>query len=204
MKDLDYMAMAQFAKEWAPVIQLGMLIPGLISLWLLYYRIRASVRWNKINAHMQIFGSFPNTDNVSSLMAHLRRLGVREECIEKNETLNPEETQKVIEDEKARTSLKLLLNSAERLCIAVNSGAVDEEYAYSENCHEIVTYYTQFEPYITKRIQIRDDSELYSELKRTALRWKDRVDSRRSRRQREIAKINTKLEQSFSIKTRYP
>lgn len=193
-----------FSRDWAPIGQLIVMALGLVSLLLLYWQIRMSVRWNKINAHMQYFWSIPSVEKREKLDKNLKRLGIREECIEGDRPLNDDEVELIVSDPEATRAVKRFLNDLERLCIAVNSGATDEDYAYAENSHEVVRIYNRFEKYIVKRNTVRNEEELYIDLKKAALRWAERDKKSYHSIKNAIAHINRKLDLRKGVKKRYP
>lgn len=192
-----------FSRDWAPIAQLVVTSLGLISLCLVYWQIRMTVRWNKINAHIQYFASFANGTRRDALDMELRRIGIDERKIDLDHSLGEDDVSRILADPAATRAVKRFLNDAEGLCIAVNSGATDEHYAFAENSHEIVTIYLRFQKYIQQRIELRGSDDLYINLKITASRWAQKIESTKKIREREIQRINKELEAQRGVLKRY-
>jgi Domain of unknown function (DUF4760) len=175
------MTLTEFSRDVVPVLQLLVTTLALGSLLLLWWQIKQTVLWNKLQAHHTFFRDIPSRHLERQLYRAADRIGV-----DVDEPLSPAAVEKFLDDDGALFALRAYLDEYEELCTAINVGTVDEDLAFAIDSARVEKTYRIFEAFIRELRKVADDDEIHLELEKVALRWNRREVERRRKRQEEV------------------
>jgi len=95
------------------------------------------------------------------------------------------------------------LNDLEEICTAVNSGAVDEDYAYALESATIVLAFGVFQPLIERQRERFNIDTVWIELQKRALRWKKRQIKEISTRKQQLIELAAAVDREKGIHEKY-
>jgi hypothetical protein len=186
------MTLTDFSRDWVPIIQTVILLIGVISLPLIWWQIRETRLWNKLQSPFNYVDVEKESKLEKEAQEACLKLGI--DLIKKKAPLSDEEVHNIREDKGAYYAVKFLLDYEETLCAAINVGNADEELSYAVHSAGVDRCYTLFSNYIKAIRESCDDREIYYELERTALRWRILQAEREEKQISMISKLNKKLE----------
>jgi hypothetical protein len=146
--------------RWAPVVQAVIGFLGLCSLGLVWWQIRRTNYWNRLNFLNNFIMSSGSIELERKVLSSTKALG-----IDLNTgPLTEAEVDKIwrTESDEAYYAIKEYLNAMETLCVGIRIGAADQELAYALLRVRIMSAHGLMEPFI-KRMQEKN-SEIYIEL----------------------------------------
>lgn len=182
------MTIETFSRDIVPIIQAGLALVGLISLFLLWWQIKQTNLWNKLTSKHN-FLDVP-------LSAQLER-DLTKSCeklqIHFDKVLTSEQCKSIRQDVDAYINAKAFLNDAENICAAVRIGSVDIDGAYAVHSARIIRMYDKFIEFIKMVREEYQDDEIYIEFEKTALEWKLRHSESSKKNSDIVIKLNEQL-----------
>jgi hypothetical protein len=159
---------------------------GVVGLLLVWAQLRYTATQNKLLSYHEYFGDLPSGEKVGMLYAALGRLNVNVPLWQAPLTVNDKDL--ILNDPtpvpNAEHAVREYLNEFEEFAAAVNSGLVDDEYAYHIESARPVNAYFGFRELIEHWLaqdQMRAarmggvlPEVYYGELRKLAERWKRR------------------------------
>jgi hypothetical protein len=189
------MTLEIFTRDILPLIQCAATIVGLGALFLLWWQIRETRLWNKLNSPHN-FGDSEKTSRLEKdLYENLRQINV-----DPRAAIDDSDVEKIISDDSAYISLKAYLNDLENICAAVGIGSVDKECAYAVHSCRVIEVHKQFSKFISAIQKKLDDPEVYIELQKVAAIWETRVLKQRVKEQDELQKVRDRLDMDKGVK----
>ena len=183
------MTLTDFTRDYVPILQLIVLTFGLISLALLWWQIRRTTKWNKLQAHHDFFRDKPSANAEKQMLEVLDRLQ-----IDRYVPLTAEQAEQLFDDTDASFAVKCWLNEFEDLCAAINAGTVDRDYAYALETQRVVRNYRLFEQLILRIRKILDTPGFFIELETVALQWERKQLDQKGERTALVVQLQSQLE----------
>jgi hypothetical protein len=164
------MTLQEFSRDVVPIIQLIVTTAGLASLFLLWWQVRQTTMWNKLNSP----ASYANTSLLLQLEHSLVNSlnAIRIDVRSLTRELTSPEVEAIINDDNAYFAAKSYLTDLENLGAAVSIGAIDHDLAYAVHSSRLLRSYSIFSTFITRLREKFGDHEIYIEMEKTALKWK--------------------------------
>ena len=183
------MTLTEFTRDYVPVFQLAVTTLGLVSLVLLWWQIRRTTAWNKLQSHHEFFHDKPSSVAEKQMLDVLHRLE-----IDRYTPLSEEQAKQIFDDPEASFAAKCWLNEFEDLCAAVNVGTVDKDYAYALEAERVVRNYRLFEQLILWIRNTLGIPEVYIELETVALEWERKQLEHKGEREAIVDQLQSQLE----------
>lgn len=174
------MTLHEFSEDIVPIIQLGFAAFGLVSLLLVWWQIRQTNRWNKLQFR-QTFLSQHHYELEAQVIRAAKEAGV--DLKARRAPLTNDEIAKIWSNDKAYDAVTSLLNDLEVICTAVNVGAADSDVAYELHSDRIVRGFHVYAPLIESFIKHHEDEALFSQLRLVAKKWKKRAQHEQEKRE---------------------
>jgi hypothetical protein len=149
----------------APIVQAITSLSGVVGLFLVWQQIRISNVWNRANTQHALLSNLP------SLELEERLWKIVESLPQENRRLLPTACTIIYEDVSHWVTIKTFLNKHEQLCAAINTGTIDDRYAYDVHGVKIVDAFLIFEAYIEFIRAKSSDATIYLELEKVATHW---------------------------------
>lgn len=158
-----------FARDYVPVFQLLIGTLGLFSLILIWWQIRQTRLWNKLNVTKEFckFETISLTEK--GIVSALNIIGI--ELRQKQIPLKIEQAQLIIDKHEVFLSVAHHLNDLEVLAGIVHSGMVDTDMIYSIHNSRVIRLYRIFQQFIEELRRQRNDEDLFIEFEKLALAW---------------------------------
>lgn len=186
------MTLTDFSRDVVPILQFVVTTVGLISLWLLWWQIRESQIWNKLNTQHSI----TNPDTISRLDRQvcdaLKKIGIAPTDLNRN--LTDDEVNKVFANDDAYFAAKALLADLENMSAALSIGVADPDYSYAVHSSRLLRAYKIFKPFIEQLRHRHNDSEIFIEFQKTAMAWQAHASQAKKLHEKKINELNEKLE----------
>ena len=120
------MTLAEFATNVVPVINMVIAGLGLLSLLGLFWQIRETRLWNKINTQHNLVDNLPTQDLERQVYVALAKFQ-----IPRDGTISEAAATALYDDIESFLAVKTFLNKFEVMCAAINLGSIDADYAYA-------------------------------------------------------------------------
>ncbi|EIP96365.1 hypothetical protein OpiT1DRAFT_00780 [Opitutaceae bacterium TAV1] len=182
------MTLEIFARDYVPLIQASVMTLGLLSIAALWYQIRESRKWNKLNSP----SLFIDVERSGRLHSALRREFDRI-SVSYKEYISDGNVKKILNDPDARSTADALLNDLENLGAAVSMGTIDENAAYAVHSARVARLHKIFKEYINAIREEYEDPEVFIELEKIALRWELVHEKRVQENKKNIEKMQEKI-----------
>lgn len=165
------MTLEEFVKNWVPVLSLSVSALGLISLGLVWYQLKLSTKWNKLQGQ-SIFLNRSLDEQEGKVQSRLRPLGIdfHAQIIR----LTEEEVKAIRADDDAYLQTKTYLNALEDIGAAVRIGFVDEDFAYALEGSRLMKAWEIFQPLAIALRDYHSAEGIYVELENVAAEWRER------------------------------
>ena len=173
------MILQDFTRDIIPILQLLVSVLGLISLFLLWWQIRQTTLWNKLQAQ-QTFLSHTTLRLEEEMQQAAKEAGVIVKA--RVEPLSEVEIQKIWDNDKAYHALMRLLNDLENTCTAIHAGIVDPDIAYSSHGIRITHYHKIYSPVIKKLQQHYHSEDILAEFDKLTEEWNKKRETTERRR----------------------
>lgn len=193
------MTLTDFSRDVVPILQVLISFIGVGGVFLLWYQIRTTNKWNKANSQHSMLSNLPSQEIEICVWNIVDKL-------EKDDTgsITEKSAAKVYENIENWVKVKSFLNSFEHLCAAINAKSIDEDYSYSVHSARITDIYYKFQHYITFIRKLSNDDEIYIELQKVASRWHERYIDTKNKRKKQLIKIEKKLRMEKGAKPIVP
>jgi len=189
------MTLHEFSNDVVPVIQLIISIVGVTSIVLAWYQFRLSHKWNKLNAQHKMLANWPALELETSVWEIYQRI----KC--QNGNIPIMTAKNMCEDNtKELVEIKTFLNKFEHICAAINVRSFDEDYAFSVHSARITNVYTRFSGFIQGAREFFNDSEIYIEIEKTAVKWMIKKEENETQYKKEAEALNKKVVELERIK----
>ncbi|MGL1932196.1 MAG: DUF4760 domain-containing protein [Desulfotalea sp.] len=165
------MTLNTFSSDVVPIIQMLLTTLGLISLFLLWGQIRQANIWNKLKSEHN-FIQAQQVETSIELVKEGKKIGL--DLKGRSKPLTKSEVIQISKADLVYFALSKKLNELENICAAVRIGAADPDLAYATHSSIITMSYKTYVPFIEYLRQRDDDEEIYIELEKTALEWRER------------------------------
>ena len=163
------MTLADFNRDWMPILQLIVGFAGLGSLWLAWWQITKTSAWNRrISQHNFLNNPF-SLELDKSLYAAADKLGITLHA--RREALSEEEVTKILQDKDAYACAIAYLNEFENVCGAVRADIADPDVAYGIHSARVITKFPVYKPFIEKLRKLQDDDEIFIEFENVYDAW---------------------------------
>jgi len=116
---------------------------GLASLLLLWWQVRQTNLWNKLNSP-QNFAAAASVETERRVDSSLKRLGIDPGNL--NRSITQDELRRIKEDDEAYFAIKAYLNEFENLGAAISIGAADLDLAYAVHSTRLIQAHMIFAP----------------------------------------------------------
>jgi len=184
------MSPADFTREKIlPILDVVVSALGVASLLFLWAQLRYTATQHKLISYHEHFHDLPKPANVSAMYAAMGRLGIERPLWHSPLTIPQRDA--ILNDtapaqDAAHTVVREYLNDFEEFAAAINSGLVDDEYAYHIESARALNAYFGFKSLISfwlveertradgNRVVEIAPSDFYGELGKVAERWKSR------------------------------
>lgn len=191
------MTLQEFARDIVPILSLVVSTLGLISLFLLWWQIRQTAVWNKLQSQY----SFRD----SPTFAHRRRVVEATEAVGVDTflrvaPLEQDELERLWQDKNAYWAIFDYMNDLETACTALRLGSIDPEVAYAEYSSPVIRGFSLFRPWIEKVRRHYNDDELYYEIERVAHLWAERDAKNIQAREAAAAKLEARQRAELGVK----
>jgi len=166
------MTLQEFSRDIVPIVQLFFTVLALVSLLLLWWQIRQTTTWNKLNSPR----NFADLALVSQIERQLVQAfkAIDIEIRHLNQSLTPAQIERIMNNDDAYFATKSYLGDLENLGAAVSIGALDSELAYAVHSSRLLRAHRVFGTLIGALRTKFDDREIYIELEKTALKWQEK------------------------------
>lgn len=193
------MTISTFSTEIVPILQLVVSALGVVTIILLWYQIRLTNIWNKANTQHQLLSELPSEDLENRFLCEF-------ESLEKDRSGNITEAaaREIFIDINKKVCVKTFLNKYEHICAAINSKTIDDSYAYSVHSDQVNSAYFKMENFISLARTEANDIEIYIELQKVAMRWKEKYLNNFEERKQEIMRLDHRLSKSNGAKKLVP
>ena len=188
------MTLQEFSRDIVPILQLGIMSIGLVSLIILWRQIKQASLWNKLRTQHDLWGCLPDENLDKSILEILRSKNQNE-----SRKIPKDLSENIYNDAEMFTTIKTYLNKYEQFSAAINVGAMDEDYAYRLHSARICYVYTTFENFIKILRVRRKEDEFYIELQKLALKWRKRSQKEKQKRKSKIKKLEDKLMKKHGV-----
>lgn len=162
------MNLKNFNETILPIIELIISIIGLSGIFLLWWQIRETTKWNKIKSN-HLVTTKDEDEAESELFLNAKNIGINLKLRKK--PLTKKEVNSIINDDNTYFSIAKLLMYVENNCFAINTGIVDFKLAYQAYSPRIIWIYKVFHPYIKEIKNKYKDDLIYCELEKCAIRF---------------------------------
>jgi hypothetical protein len=150
--------MTQTIIEW---IKASGTIIAAVSLYLAYRQLRASVRWNRIDA---TYAFLPETVYLERERAAANALlGIEIDLYKQEKPLTPEIVTSILNDSNVFKEAKDFLNLFEDYATAYKAEAVDHDHAYLLSASRFIRYFQVFQPFIRELRARRENPMIWRE-----------------------------------------
>jgi hypothetical protein len=170
--------------DWIQAISSGVTalaaIGVLVQILIAWKQIKSSEKWSKINATFSYFSSDRFIERERKAAESLRHIGTN--LYNPDGPLKTEQVDLIFKRTDVYAEIKDYLNLLESFSTAINTDALDEDCAYSSGASTVLRDFYVFQPLIKLWREKRDDSELYIDLEKLALRWKKKFEDERAKR----------------------
>lgn len=185
------MSLQEFTRDIVPILQLVISIFGLASLLLLWWQMRQTNLWHKLNSPQNFADPSTSINLERQLYDSMKKIGI--DAGNLNRGITQEELTKMIADDNAYFAVKAYMNDLEMLGAAISIGSSDPDLTYAVHSSRVIRAYTIFKPFIdTIRIK-QGNPEIYIEVEKIALDWQRKQLSRQAAQQRKIQKLESAL-----------
>lgn len=159
------MTLQDFSRDVVPILQLVTGVAGLVGLVLVWRQIRQTDLWNRASAGHALLAELPDEEHDRRFLDACRKFAggpdiplSSAQCVQLFESVE-------------RTCVTHYLNKHEYLCVAIEAGIVDDEYAYNMHSARVVHLWHVTEQYVYLLRTKFDDPEIYAALQKTVTRW---------------------------------
>lgn len=180
------MTLHEFSDDVIPMVQSFISLIGIVGLFLVWYQIKMTNAWNKVNTQHSLLGDLPTEEQERRFAEIYRKYKQSDDAISIQAA---EEIYKILDED---TCIKYVLNKFEQLCAAINANTIDENYAYAVHAAKITAKFTLFENYVNYMRKINKDDEIYLELEKVATRWGARYKLEEMKRNNELLQLKAK------------
>lgn len=191
------MTLQVFSRDIVPIIHLGVVTLGLAGIFLLWWQIRQTTLWNKLNSPYNFLDVERTTRLEKEVFAALRAL-----TIDPNLKLTVADVTKILKDDNAQLTLKAYLNDVENVCAAVRIGSVDKDCAYAVHSTRVVEIAKRNKNFVKAVQDFYRDPEIYIEMQKVAAEWEKRALKDRSKEQIKLQRLQSDLDQQKGVKTK--
>ena len=151
---------------------IGFLITA-IGVFLAYYQLRKTIRWNKLNAGLSFFSHQTIIEREEAAVAALAAYGITHH--QQTDPLPDDVVKRLIDDPVAYRAIKGLLNLFEEYALAVRLKILDEDAAFKLMSLVLVRHFHVFEPFIRARRKTVTGAALWQEFELVARDWEPRL-----------------------------
>jgi len=153
------MTLEGFSRDIVPII-------GLVSIFLIFWQLRITNKWNKYNFTYNILNSGKLYELEYKVMNLFKAQGIDIVAIKK---IDDSILEKIKKDQDLNNSICEYLSFLENFCIGLKHGAVEKNIAYDAISETVVTQWVRYEKYIDWFNE--DHDGIYSELENWAKQW---------------------------------
>lgn len=179
-----------------PVLQLGVSAIALLSLFLLWWQLRQTTKWNRLQSQ-QTFLSRSSKEIERENITAAREAGV--ELQARIEPLTHEEVEKIWGHPRAYHALMALINDFEMTCMAIQAGVADEEVAYNAHQSRVTRGYYVYEPFVSRIRVHHENNDAFCEWEKVAERWKMRKTKDLEQKKIDREKQDRKLKEKSGV-----
>jgi hypothetical protein len=185
------MSLQEFTRDVVPILQLIVSAFGLASLFLLWWQLRQTNLWNKLNSPQNFVNPAASIDLERKVYDSLKKLGV--DVVNLNRSITQEELNKIIENDDAYFATKAYLNDLENLGVAISIGAADLDLTYAVHSARLIRAYVIFRPFIKALRDRQSNPEIYIEIEKIALDWQRKQIARQEAQKKKIEDLEASL-----------
>lgn len=160
------------AVGWLPLLQTIFTGLGLISLGLLWYQLRLSTRWNKLQGQANFLNRSLD-EQEGKLQGAFQPIGI--DFFKQIEPLTEAQSLAIWQDSNAFLEAKTYLNAFEDIGAAVRIGFVDADFAFALESARLLKAWRIFSPLIRHIRDYHSDHAIYNELENVANDWESRL-----------------------------
>jgi hypothetical protein len=186
------MSLQEFTRDVVPLLQLIVSALGLASLVLLWWQLRQTNLWNKLNSPQNFVNPVASIDLERKLYDSLKTLSI--DIVNLYRSITQEELNKIIENDDAYFATKAYLNDLENLGVAISIGAADPDLTYAVHSARLIRAYEMFMPFIKVLRDRQSNPEIYIEIEKIALGWQRKQAARQEAQKKQIQKLEASLE----------
>ena len=185
------MTLQEFNRDIIPIIQVCIGLAGLASFFLMWWQLRQTTIWNKLNSPYN-FGDTQLSERLEvQLYIQAKKIGIN---TKQDTPLLSEEVTKIFNDDDTFFALKAFLNDFESLGAAISVGFADSDLAYAVHAARLRRAYQVFKPYIDQYRSIYDSNDIWLELEKVALAWETKHIKSQNIQQKHLSDLKAKLQ----------
>lgn len=189
------MTLEVFSRDIIPILQFIATFIGLIGIFLLWWQIRQTNIWNKLNSFKEFLDVSRTYELDKDLYEKLRAIEV-----DPNSYIREEDVQKILSNDSAHLAVKAFLNDTENLCSAIRIGAIDYEGAYAVHSARVIAIYERYKKFIDSVRKNHDDDEIYIELEKIALEWSKKHLRKVDKERQKVEELKRELNDEKGVK----
>ena len=165
------MSLQDFVRDWVPIMSLIVGALGLLSLGLVWYQLKLSTKWNKLQGQSNFLNRSLD-EQEARLQAALMPLGI--DFYAQIDKLTAPQAKAIRGNDEAYLQTKTYLNALEDIGAAVRIGFVDVDFAYALEGSRLMKAWRIFEPLALDLREYHSAPGIYIEMENVALAWGDR------------------------------
>lgn len=142
------------------------------GLYLTYRQIRATVRWNRINATFTYLPDAIFAERERAVAREMTEFGIDLHQVDRE--LSPEAVTGIMRESRSFAVIKDFLNLFEGYATAYQAKAIDKDQAYVLVASQFIRYFTIFKPLIVELRKRRSSETYWSEFQRVVEEWQVR------------------------------
>jgi hypothetical protein len=170
------MTLQEFSRDVVPILQASFTFLGLGILIVVWWQVRQTSRWNKLQA-AQAFINHNTNVYESDVIKAGKAAGL--ELKARTTPLTDDEVESVVATDEIYLAAMTVLTDMECTCTAINAGIVDGEVAYSVHSSRLTQAYKLYLPLINRLRAIHDDEAIYIEFEKTVRKIEDQLTKQR-------------------------
>lgn len=177
------MTLHEFSTDVIPVIQGVISFIGIIGLYFVWFQIKQTNAWNKINTQHALLSDLPSEDQ------ERRFAEICKNNANNNGIISKEAAKIIFDNISEKGCIVSVLNKLEHICAAINAKSLDENYAYAVHSARIINFYNRLQLFIVYIREAQKSEDIYIKLQKVAARWSVRYEKESENRKRELQKL---------------
>lgn len=150
----------------------GTVIAG-IGLYLAYRQLRASIRWNRINATFTYLPEAVYIERERAAAEAMKTIGI--DLYQQELPIERKTVDQIFNDSQVFKEAKDFLNMFETYAAAYKANAVDRDHSYGLNASQFIRYYVVFKPFIYELRSRRKNNKFWMKFERLVQKdWLER------------------------------